>query len=104
MSDVTVPSGRNPDEIHQTMTLKVVKFTFVYDAATTYQVPPSVIHTHWMQAVQAVLGNDIIIINNHNKPVETVSTVKWTDPTAHQKQFKLYQKNVGRDEKRNITY
>jgi hypothetical protein len=73
MSDFTVPSGRNPDEIHQTMTLKIVKFTFVYDAATTYQVPPSVIHTHWMQAVQAVLGNDIIIINNHNKPVETVS-------------------------------
>ena len=105
MSDVTVPNGRNPDEIHHTMTSKVVKFSFVYDAATTHQVPPSVIHTHWMQAVQEALGNDIIIINNHNKPVKTVSTIKWTDPTVHQKQFKLYQKIVGQqDEKRNTTY
>ena len=104
MSDVTVNNGRKPDENQQTMTSKVVKFSFVYDDATTNRVPPSVIHTHWMQSVQEAMGNDIIIINNHNKPVETVSTITWADPSVHQKQFKLYQKTVGRDDKRNTTY
>lgn len=33
-SEVTVPTGRNPDENHHKMTLKVVKFSFVYDAKT----------------------------------------------------------------------
>jgi hypothetical protein len=86
MSDVTVPNGRNPVENRQTMTSKVVKFSFVYDSKTTHRVQPSIIHTHWMQSVQEALGNDIIIINNHNQPVEKVSTIKWADPTVHQKQ------------------
>jgi hypothetical protein len=42
--------------------------------------------------------------NNYNKPVETVSTIKWADPTVHQKQIKLHQKTIGRDEKRRTTY
>ena len=50
------------------------------------------------------MGDDIIFINNHKKNVETVSTIKWSDPQVHQKQFKLHQKTVGRDEKRNTTY
>ena len=102
--EVTVPIGRNPDENHQKMTSKVVKFSFVYDAKTAHRVPPSIIYTHWMQAVQEALGDDIIIINNHNKSVGKVSTITWADPTVHQKQFQLHQKTVGRDEKRNTTY
>ena len=95
MSEVTVPTGRNPDENHQKMTSKVVKFSFVYDAKTAHRVPPSIIYTHWMQAVQDALGDDIIIINNHNKSVGKVSTITWADPTVHQKQFQLHQKTVG---------
>jgi hypothetical protein len=104
LSEVTVSNGKNPEENHQTMTSKVLKFSFVYDDSTKHRVAPSIIHTHWMQIVQESLGDDIIIINNHNKNVETVSTIKWSDPQVHQKQFKLHQKTVGRDDKRNTTY
>ena len=86
------------------MNSKVLKFSFVYDKDTKHHVPPSVIHTHWMQHVQEALGKDIVIINNHNKNVETVSTIKWADPTIHQTQFKLYQKSAGREDKRHTTY
>ena len=61
MSDVNVNSGRNPVGNYQKRTSKVVKFSFVYNATTANRVPPSVIHTHGMQAVQETLGTDIII-------------------------------------------
>jgi hypothetical protein len=103
-SEVTVPHGKNPNENHLTMMSKVLKFSFVYDDSIKHRVAPDIIHIHWMQIVQESLGDDIIIINNHNKNVETVNTIKWSDPKAHQKQFKLHQKTVGRDDKRNTTY
>ena len=104
MSDVTVNNGRNPEENHQKMTSKVLKFSFVYDKDNKNRAPPSVIHTHWMQIVQDTLGAEIVIINNHNKHVEKVSTIKWSDPAIHMKQFKLYQKTTGKDDNRSTTY
>ena len=104
MSDVTGNLGRRADPIDQEMTSKVLKFSFVYSGSKNHQVAPNVIHTHWMQAAQESLGDDIIIINNHNRPVEQISTIKWTDPTIHQKQFKLYQKTTGQADRRSTTY
>ena len=104
MSDVTLPHGKNDISNDPALTSKVLKFSFVYSGTTHHQVAPSIIHTHWIQAVQETLGTDIIILNNHNQPVETVSTLKWNDQTIHQKQFKLYQQTVGKDDRRRTTY
>ena len=100
MSDATPPTGTNAKANETKMTSKVFKFSFVYTGSTKHKVAPSVIHTHWMQAVQEADGKDIVIVNNMNKHVEPVSTLKWTDPEIHAKQFQLHQKTFGHDEDR----
>jgi hypothetical protein len=104
MSDATPPTGTNAKANEQKLTSKVLKFSFVYTSSTKQKVAPSVIHTHWMQAVQEAYGTDIIIVNNKNQNVKTVSTLKWTDPSIHAKQFQVHQKTFGRDEKRTSTF
>jgi hypothetical protein len=103
-SDTTPPTGFKPKANEQGMTSKVFKFSFVYTGTTKNKVAPSVLHTHWMQAVQDAYGDELVIINNKNKPVEQVSTIKWTDPSMHAKQFQLHQKTFGREERRQSTY
>ncbi len=71
---------------------------------TKNKVAPSVLHTHWMQAVQDAYGDEFVIINNKNKPADQVSTIKWTDPSIHAKHFQLHQKTFGRDERHQSTY
>jgi hypothetical protein len=51
-SDTTPPTGFKPKANEQEMTSKVFKFSFVYNGLTKNTVAPSVLHTHWMQAVQ----------------------------------------------------
>ena len=89
-------AGFKPKENEQEMTSKVFKFSFVYTGSTKHKVAPSVLHTHWMQAVQEAYGDEIVIVNNKNQYVETVSTIKWTDPSKHAKQFQLHQKTSGK--------
>lgn len=95
MSDATPPAGTNEKANEQKMTSKVFKFSFVYTGSTKNKVAPSVIHTHWMHAVQDAYGSEIVIINNKKQNVETVSMLKWTDPSIHAKQFQLHQKTFG---------
>ena len=103
-SVATPPTGTNSKPIEQKMTSKVLKFSFVYTGSTKHKVAPSVIHTHWMQAVQEAYGTDIVIINNKNKTVDNVSAISWSDPSIHSKQFQLYQKTFGQDERRTTTF
>ena len=103
-SDTTPPIGTNPKANEQEMTSKVLKFSFVYTGSTKSKVAPSVIHTHWMQAVQEAYGTEIVIINNKNKKVDKVSTLAWADPEIHAKQFQLHQKTFGNDERRTSTF
>jgi hypothetical protein len=99
-----LPPGTNVKANEQKMTSKVFKFSFVYTTGSTkHKVAPNVIHTHWMQAVQDAFGSEIVIINNKNQNVETVSTLKWTDPSIHAKQFQLHQKTFGSAERRTTT-
>ena len=104
MSDVTVNNGKATNENDPHMLSKVLKFSFVYSATTQHKIAPSIIHTHWMQAIQAAFGSDVIILNNQNQKLEKIDPLKWTDETIHQKQFKLYQKTTGRDDRRRTTY
>jgi hypothetical protein len=104
LSDATHLTGTNANTNKQKMTSKVLKFSFVYTSSNKQKVAPSVIHTHWMQAVQEAYGTGIIIVNNKNQNVKTVSTLKWTDPSIHAKQFQLHQKTLGRDERRTPTF
>jgi hypothetical protein len=59
-----------------------------------------------MQAIQTALGDDIIIWNNKGEKVEKVNVIRWTsNPTIHQKQFKLHQKISGSNSpRRTIRY
>jgi hypothetical protein len=82
MSDATPPTGTNTKVNEQKMTSKVLKFSFVYTGPTKHKVAPSVIHTHWMQAVQEAYGTDIVIVNNKNQNVETVSSCQAVCPSS----------------------
>ncbi len=104
MSEVTVNNGTVSNKNDPQMLSKVLKFSFVYSGTTQHKIEPSIIHTHWMQAVQAAYGPDVIIMNNQNQTVEKIDPLKWTDQTIHQRQFKLYQKTTGRDDRRSTTY
>lgn len=85
MSDTIPPAGCNPQANKQGLTSKVLKFSFVYTCNSKHKVQPSVLHTHWMQAVKEAYGNKIVIINHENQNVKMVSTFKWTDLTIHAK-------------------
>jgi hypothetical protein len=56
MSDVTVNKGKATNKNDLQMISKVLKFSFIYSGATQHKIAPSIIHTHWMQAVQAAFG------------------------------------------------
>ena len=97
-SDSTTPTGFTATKIEHEMVTKVIKFSFTTPPMNkqTKQAPPAVIHTHWLHAVQAALGDDIIIWNNKGEKVEKVNVIRWTgNPTIHQKHFKIHQKITG---------
>ena len=74
--------GRRATLIDQKVTSKVLKFSFVFSGTINHQVAPNVIHA---EAAQESHVDDIIIINNYNRPDKQISSVKWADPTIHQK-------------------
>jgi hypothetical protein len=76
MSDVTVNNGKTAYENEPQLISKVLKFSFVYSGTTQHKIAPTIIHTHWMQAVQAAFGPDVIIMNNQNKNVEKIDPLK----------------------------
>jgi hypothetical protein len=96
-SDSTTPTGFIATNIEHEMVTKVIKFSFTTPTNMHIkQAPPAVIHTHWMHAIQAALGDDIIIWNNKGDKVEKVNVIRWTgNPTIHQKQFQIHQKITG---------
>ena len=99
----TPPKGRKTNRNDPGMTSKVLKFRF---SPTTkkQQAAPSLIHTHWMHAVQDAFGEDVEIINNRNQKVDTIDLLQWSNPLIHKKQFKTYQKTTGRDQRRRVIY
>ena len=105
ISAATPPWGSTKEKNDPEMTSKVLKFRFVVSKSSKQQVvAPSVVHTHWMQAVQEALGKEVIIYNNRNGQVDTVNLLKWSNPLIHQRQFNLHQKTTGRDDHRKTTY
>ena len=99
----TPPKGNKTIRNNQGMTSKVLKFRFS-PTQQKQQVPPSIIHTHWMHAVQEAFGEEVEIINNRNQKVESINLIHWSNPLTHKKQFKTYQKTTGRDQRRKTTY
>jgi hypothetical protein len=95
-SDATDPTGFATMKFEQEMVTKVLKFSFVSPKTQTKQVPPGIIHIHLLHALQTVLGEDVVIWNNRNEKIEPISLLHWTsNPTIHQKQFKIHQKLTG---------
>jgi hypothetical protein len=66
----TPPKGRKANRNDPGMTSKVIKFRFSPTTTKKQQAVPSLIHTHWMHAVQDAFGEDVEIISNRNKKVE----------------------------------
>ncbi len=73
MSDVTPPTRGNRSLTDQGKVSKVLKFRFrVTTGKGDKPVAPSLIHTHWIDAIQEAFGSDVDIINNKN----TISNFK----------------------------
>ncbi len=56
-------------------------------------VAPSIVHVHWMQAVQDALNTEVVIYNNRNRKVDKIDLIQWSNPLIHQRQFIMHQKN-----------
>jgi hypothetical protein len=105
MSDVTPPTRGNGGNFDHGMVEKVIKFRFTPGLPGKQQVAPSLIHTHWIQAVQEALGTDIEIFNNRSQKVEKIDILHWSsNPLIHQRQFKVYQKTSGHTTNKKTTY
>jgi len=103
-SDATDPTGFATMKFEQEMVTKVLKFSFVAPKNQTKQVPPGIVHTHLLHALQTVLGEDVIIWNNRSDKIEQINLLQWTsNPTIHQKQFKIHQKIIGGNGPRRST-
>jgi hypothetical protein len=95
-SDITDPAGFATTKFEHEMTTKVLKFSFVAPNSQAKQVPPGSIHIHLLHAIQAALGEDVVIWNNRSEKIEPINLLQWTsNPTIHQKQFKIHQKITG---------
>ena len=81
----TPPKGRKQNRNDLGMTSKVIKFRFMPPNTQKQQVAPSLIHTHWMYAVQEAIGEDVEIINNRNQKVEPINLLNWSNPLIHKK-------------------
>ena len=105
MSDVTPPTRGNGIAKEQGMVSKVLKFRFkVTSANGSNPVSPSLIHTHWIDAIQDTFGSDVVIINNKNQKIERIELLHWSNnPLQHQKHFKIHQKTTGRDANKKTT-
>jgi hypothetical protein len=68
---------------------KTLKFRF-FGNHREAQVSPSIIHLHWIQAVQELLGMEVQVMNNEGQVMSKVDTMRWTT-NQHGKQFKVYQ-------------
>ena len=105
ISTATPPWGSKTKKDDSEMTSKVIKFRFVVSMSSKRQVvAPSVVHTHWMQAVQEALDNEVVIYNNRNRKVDKIDLIQWSNPLIHQRQFNMHQKTTGRNENRKTTY
>ena len=105
-SDVTDPTGFATMKFEQEMVTKVLKFSFITPKTQAKQVPPGTIHIHLLHALQAALGEDIVIWNNKSEKIQPINLLQWTsNPTLHQKQFKIHQKLTGGNgPRRSIRY
>ena len=73
ISTATPPWGSKTKKDNSEITSKVIKFRFVVSMSSKRQVvAPSVVHTHWMQAVQEALDTEVVIYNNRNRKVDKI--------------------------------
>jgi hypothetical protein len=105
MSDVTPPTRGNGSIKDQGKVSKVLKFrSRVTTGKGDKSVAPSLIHTHWIDAIQEAFGSDVDIINNKNQKLNRIDLLKWTNnPLQHHQHFKIHRKSSGRDPTRKTT-
>ena len=104
MSDVTPPIRGNGSAKDKGMVSKVVKFRFKATAGKGgMPIDPSLIHSHWIDAIQETFGPDVDNINNKSQKHARIDILEWSHNTLlHQKHFKIHNKTTGRDSSKNI--
>ena len=71
-SDVTPVNDRNSRIKDLQREEKTVKFRFVPSRTSGATVSPRVIHSHWLKEVQDEFGDNVQILDNHNRPIPKI--------------------------------
>ena len=71
-SDTTPVDVRNSRVKDSQRDEKTVKFRFIPSRTSDIPISPRVIHSHWIKAVQDEFGEQIQILDNHNRPVPKI--------------------------------
>ena len=88
-SDATPVDVRNSRIKDSQLDEKTVKFRFVPSRTNDTPISPRVFHSHWIKAVQDEFGDQIQILDNHNRPVPKIDLLRWSE-IQHQQNFAVH--------------
>ncbi|KAI2499826.1 hypothetical protein MHU86_14643 [Fragilaria crotonensis] len=100
LSTATPPIGhRNSADDHEFVS-KTIRFFFAPgDSTRIDRIDPTEVHTTWMRHVQSAFGDDVKIINNNNRQVQTIDlNAQAHKPTSYPSQFKMHVKQSGNND------
>ena len=97
LSIATPPIGYRNSNIDHEFVSKTVRFYFApSDRTRLDSIAPADVHIQWMRCISSAFGDDVKIINNHNKPVLGIdASVTAANGTLYKNQFQLHQKPMG---------
>ena len=97
LSIATPPIGYRNSNIDHEFVSKTVRFYFApSDRTRLDSIAPADIHIQWMRYISSAFGDDVKIINNHNKPVLGIdASVTAATGTSYKNQFQMHQKPMG---------
>lgn len=90
LSDVTPTDDRNARGKDCHRVEKTLRFRFAPSNRTEDNIAPGHVHLHWITAVQETFGDQVRIIDNHNRVLPTVNLLRWTT-LQHQQHFNIHQ-------------
>ncbi len=89
-SDITPTDDRNSSGKERQRVEKTLRFRFVPNNRNDVNVTPNHVHLHWITAVQEVFGDQVRIIDNHNRVLPKIDLLRWT-PLQHQQYYNIHQ-------------
>lgn len=103
-SDMTPTDNRNAREKDRQSVEKTLRFRFTIKGHNgSNPITPSHIHLHWINAVQDEFGDQIRIIDNHNRILPKVDLLRWTT-LQHQQHFTMHQPSHDSGFQNNVRF